>query len=175
MKNLFFLFILLPFFSYSQKCTFIENKTDEFTGKRKITTNTFLSGTNELFAIGIQDSTLSLTYANLTGLQLNTDMFKNVDFNNAVMYLKFEDGSIERIKSFKEYYIENKIDITVNNTMLLCGGFPSKKQIEKFSIVPLTIIRIAYNDNMQSAYDIQVKKNKSKEIMENASCILSVY
>lgn len=176
MRRILIIALLLPLFSFAQKCDFIENKTDDFTGKKILNTTLYLSGGTlagggEMFIISKTDTLFNIAYTNIS-LYLPSYPL-DTDFNKTVMYLKFEDGETMRLKSLQEYYTETKKELPENKMLIAFGGFPTKAQLEKIGQKPLLKIRCAFNDNMETSFDVDIKKNKRSKISENANCILT--
>jgi hypothetical protein len=179
MKRILLAFLLTPMLLKAQQCDFIQNNNDPFTGKATKITSTYLSGSallgaGETVLISKVDNIYNFTYMfmGIMDGSSNIDYINGVDYNKVVLFIKFEDDEVLKLKSIEEYAKENNIALTPNRTIITGASYLNKEQLEKIASKQISLIRLAIDGDINKPYDVEVKKNKRAKIMQSAKCIL---
>ncbi len=166
--------MLYAFSSFSQKCDYLINKKDEFTGKFSKTTQVYLQGSvltgGSSFLFSQSDTTYSVAFLMMASM-FTTDQTKIKE--GSTSFFKFTDGEILKVKNSVGGNNSTYNTFTGGNTIMYLGFVFDRELLKKLSQKPIEKIRIGFNEDGSAGYDMDLNKSKQQKMQTAVNCILN--
>lgn len=166
MKKLTVIFALILFYGclFAQECNYLQNKIDDFTNKKVISTGLKLSAFSKMWInYNGGEYTLWIYYTNQGTLNLNVRMNDTISF-------KFGDGAIISLYP-KEERLQQKAQIGYVITQYIDPTYKlTKEQLDKFAHSRVNKIRILFEGKQ---VNIDLNEGKSKNFWQAANCLIT--